>query len=297
VGRVWRLDTTGATYAVKEFFWGAEEDLATREAAFRDAAAKAGVRSPLNVQTPAGAYLWTLPEELGGSQVRLYSWVHGEPINEDEAQLSAQVGDLLGRLHAVRASTTEAPDPWYEVVPQWERWTLLARSAVDAAMPWAHELSRALPAIAALTELVTLTDGERTICHLDLRPSNLLRDADGVVLLDWDNVGPGSAERELASTLWTWERRQGVTDRHGVEALLAAYREAGGRATINSASAFGMAVATQLNFILVQAELGLDATASEEHRELAHSWTAGGLASLPKPADLDELIDVVRAAG
>jgi Ser/Thr protein kinase RdoA (MazF antagonist) len=283
---------------VKEFFWGADEDLARREAAFRDAAEEVGVRSPRNIQTRDGDDLWTLPEVLGGRQVRMYSWVHGEPVSDEEPGVSAEVGDLLGRLHAVGASTTEASDPWYEVVPEGERWRSLGRSAAEGAMPWAGDLDRALPAITTLSELVTPTSpAELTICHLDLQASNLLRDANGLILLDWDNVGPGSPERELASTLWTWERRKGGTDVSGIADLLAAYRAAGGPAAIDSPVAFGMAVATHLNFIFVQAELGLDSTASEDHRLHADAWTAQGLATLPTPAAFGELIEVVRAAG
>jgi Ser/Thr protein kinase RdoA (MazF antagonist) len=295
VGRVWRLDAAPGTYAVKEFFWGADEDDARREAAFRDAAARAGVRSPVNVRTPAGRYLWKLPSELGGRQVRLYSWVPGETVREEEAGVSAEIGDLLGRLHSVRAPTTAAPDPWYEVVPDEERWRLLKRSAAAAGTPWAEELGQALPAIAGLAALLTpTTAAELTICHSDLQASNILRDSHGLILLDWDNVGPGSRERELASTLLGWERRNGLTDRPGALAMLTAYREAGGRATIDSPAAFGMAIATHLNFIFVQAELALDVTASADHRENANLWTAQGLATLPGPSVFDELIEVVR---
>jgi Ser/Thr protein kinase RdoA (MazF antagonist) len=298
VGRVWRLDTGSDTYAVKEFFWGADEALARREAAFRDAAAEAGVRSPLNVKARTGTYLSTLPEELGGGQVRFYSWVRGEPVTEDEPNVPAEVGDLLGRLHALRAPTTQAADPWYEVVPTEERWRSLAQSAADAAVPWAGELEQALPAIAKLSELVTPTvAADLTICHLDIQASNLLRDADGLILLDWDNVGPGSAERELASTLWRWTRRQGVADGSSVTGVLSAYHAAGGNASVASLAAFGMVATVHLNFIFVQAELALDAAASADHRESAHRWTTDGLASLPSLAAFDELLDVVRAAG
>jgi Ser/Thr protein kinase RdoA (MazF antagonist) len=298
VGRVWRLDTGSGSYAVKEFFWGADEDLARPEAAFRDAAAEAGVRSPLNIQTRVGTYLSKLPEELGGSQVRVYSWVRGEPVSEDEPRVAAEVGEMLGRLHALRAPTTESPDPWYEIVPTDERWDSLARSASNATMPWADDLRQSLPAIAALSRLVIPAGpADLIICHQDLQASNLLRDADGLILLDWDNVGSGSAARELASTLWTWECREGVIDRSGVTDMLAAYRAAGGHATIDSPEALGMAVATHLNFTFVQAELALDATAGEDHRERAHAWTVRGLATLPTAAALGELIDAVRSAG
>jgi Ser/Thr protein kinase RdoA (MazF antagonist) len=294
VGQVWRLDTGRRTYAVKEFFWGdADEAYAPHEAAFRDAAAQAGVRSPANVRTPGGTYLWRLPPDLGGSQVRLYSWIQGVPVSEDDPGISAEVGDLLGRLHSVRAPTAEAPDPWFEVLRGAEQWTALQHAAAAAAFPWAGDLGRALPAIASLAERVSpTTPAEWTICHLDVQASNLLRDEHGLILLDWDNVGSGSAERELASGILRWGRRHDLTDRSGIAAMLAAYREAGGHATITSPAAFGMAIATHLNFIFVQAELALNAAASADHRESGHLWAAEGLATLPQPALFEELADV-----
>ncbi|MGN9783855.1 phosphotransferase family protein [Nonomuraea sp. ZG12] len=158
----------------------------------------------------------------------------------------------------------------------------MARAATAADEDWAPLFRENLQAMLDLATLVKpLPEHERIMCHLDVQPSNVLVDGAGLMLLDWDDAGPGNPERELASVLYDWHVRDGVVDRAGVSRTLAAYRQAGVRAVLEGEHAFAMNAATLLNYIAAQARLRLDTDAEPMHRETARSELTSVLADLP----------------
>jgi Ser/Thr protein kinase RdoA (MazF antagonist) len=282
MGMVHRLTMDGRLYAVKEFHWEMAEGAARREAAFRDLTASAGVRSPTNIRALNGDYLQTLPENLGGRMVRLYTWLEGAHVDPDDPATAAQLGDLMGRLHRLASPVQGESHPWYEIVPEESEWDEIARAATAADEDWAPLFRENLQAMLDLaTSVKPLPEHERIMCHLDVQPSNVLVDGAGPMLLDWDDAGPGNPERELASVLYDWHVRDGVVDRTGVSRTLAAYRQAGGRAVLEGEQAFAMNAATLLNYIAAQARLRLDTDAEPMHRENARSELTSVLADLP----------------
>jgi hypothetical protein len=92
-------------------------------------------------------------------------------------------------------------------------------------------LAERLPLLRELAELtIPMRRDELITCHLDIKPANTVRTPDGELrLIDWDDVSPASADRELAEVVQGW--CDGYGDAlHTARAreLLTAYRAAGG---------------------------------------------------------------------
>ena len=81
VGQIWRLDLGAESYAVKELFWGADEQAVRQEAAQTAHLAAAGILLPASLPATSGQFLVRLPADLGGGWLRLYLWMDGVPIN------------------------------------------------------------------------------------------------------------------------------------------------------------------------------------------------------------------------
>src|SRR5690348_2173304 len=91
LGRVFRLETAAGVYAVKETFEPWVEAEASRNAAFQEAAAAAGVPLPRPVRTPAG--------DVVGAGVRVFEWVDLEPSGRPVDP--ADAGRVLAAAHSV----------------------------------------------------------------------------------------------------------------------------------------------------------------------------------------------------
>ena len=284
MGRVWRLDTgLGASVAVKELLWGGREESVRTEAAFQDAAThRSAVRAPANHRTVDGTYLCQLPPELGSGFVRVLDWVDGQPLRSPGPDGARWLGTTLGALHHVGHPTGGAgPDPWYWRCPSGPDWHDLIGAAQGAR--WREDLRAALPRVFELSAGVMRDDGPQWIyCHADLQPSNVLVDDTGrFTLLDWENAGPGTPERELAACLLTWN-----LDGDPLRVAVAGYRGAGGPVRTLSPAAFSQAATVRLNYVYIQARAALDEALSADLREHADHECARVVASLPDPGHL-----------
>jgi Ser/Thr protein kinase RdoA (MazF antagonist) len=281
VGRVRRLDAGEARYAVKEFFWGTDEEQTVHEVAFRDRAAAAGVRSPASLLARDGRYVTRMPAELGGLQVRLYEWIDGAPMAPGDPGAAEAAGTILGRMHALAVPARGELDPWYEVAPAEQAWRDLLTDGSAAGESWAAPLARALPQVLGLCSFSARVPAEPLITsHLDPQPSNFLHDGTAPVLLDWDNTGNAPPTGELAALIWSWHG----TDHEAAARTLAAYHRAGGTADLTGRFAYGLPVTVHLNYLYIQARLALD-PATAQHHAAARARVSTALATL---ADLEQ---------
>jgi Ser/Thr protein kinase RdoA (MazF antagonist) len=300
MGRIWRLSLPGHDYAVKELFWTSDEAAVTREAAFRDAAAAAGVASPLNLRTHDGRYICTLPPDLGGAAVRMFSWVEGSPVNRDDPRLPTWVGHTLGVLHALRHPCDGiTTDPWFDHVPEPTRWDELMAEAEATKQPWAAALAESLPLLRSLTPHVKRVDPAALIYnHMDFQPQNVLTDTAGEhVLVDWEDAGPGMPDRVLAGRLCAWGMHDGTIDAERVRQILRAYRRAGGHASLTSLESFSSVLAGHVNYIDAQASLSLDTTQPPDMRDHATAELTHSLADPPRLDLFRELLEIVQGCG
>jgi Ser/Thr protein kinase RdoA (MazF antagonist) len=296
-GRVWRLSTAGHVWAVKELFSDPAEATVAATAAFRDAAASAGVRAPASLRSVQGRYLCRLPAGLGGRMVRVSEWVDGRPVAPDDPGRAEWIGAALGRLAALDYPATGPVDPWYDESPDDRQWQALTSAGVAAGQPWAELLRTRTPRLNALGRVVTRTAAAAVVCcHLDPQPSNVLIDATGrYTLLDWDDAGPGRPDRVLFGALCDWHVHGGRLDPDGVRTTMAAYRRAGGRAEMAGTEVMGSHIAAYLNYIAVLAHQALDATAPPGHRERARDTVHALLTDLPAPDVLRAVLVAARA--
>jgi phosphotransferase family enzyme len=293
-GRVWRLNSDGVRYALKELFWDHHQDEREirRRAAFEAAARSAGVECPESLPTLTGDYLCRLPPEFGDVYVRLYSWIDGVALPSGEGA-TAWLGDTLSRLHRIRHAAASAPDPRFEAVPTSAQWQELVRALRAAGVAWADDLERLLPRIDDLGAIVAPADPDALImCHLDFTPANVMRTDTGLVLVDWDNAGPGTAEHDLASTLMAWHAAAPA----GITATMAAYARADGPATLTGLSSYSAYLGAMINNLYTQVSTVIEADILDEHRTTARASALRAMAGLPTRSALNQLGDRARAA-
>jgi Ser/Thr protein kinase RdoA (MazF antagonist) len=200
LGYIWRLDTDRGAWAVKESDLVVTEADAADDVAFQEAAA-ARVRRPAPIRTGAGRVV--LPGSAAGSAaatLRVYEWVDLLP---DERVTPAEIGAALARLHRVEHPAGGPVPDWFAAPVGTQGWHDLLAAAVRAGAVWAPALDRRLPDLIALDAAVEPPDPDRLrTCHYDVNLDNVRRARDGeVVVLDWENSGPGQPERELAGVL------------------------------------------------------------------------------------------------
>ncbi|MFE9441080.1 phosphotransferase enzyme family protein [Streptomyces sp. NPDC006602] len=303
LGQIWKLsgklsgNGTGSSWAVKELLFGCDEGQVGREAALRNDAEQLGISSPRLMPTRDGAHVSRLTPSLGGSYVKLYDWVDGTAADPSEPELLRWCGRTLAMLHRAGADADAgAPSAWYEQCPQEADWEKLHKETQRAGMPWADALGRFIATSAReLARYVTPSAPDDLVTsHLDMQPQNVLVGPGGPVLLDWDNAGVISAERELARAVYVWA---GGNDFHADSArrLVRAYRDAGGPGVLKSLDSFSMLFATALNFVHVQAECAVDPAVTAEQREFASGRVVASLRTLPDLAAVSRLVDALGA--
>ncbi|MDX2547106.1 phosphotransferase enzyme family protein [Streptomyces sp. WI04-05B] len=298
LGQIWKLSGEGSSWAIKELLFGCDEEQVQREAALRQAAESLGIASPRLLPNRHGSYVSHLPPSAGGSYVKLYDWIDGTTADASDPDILDWFGRTTALLHQAGEGASEAPHPWYEQCPRDADWQDLHRKVHEAGLPWADALGRFIATSAPeLAQWVTPCDPDDLVTsHRDLQPQNVLVGSNGPVLLDWDNAGPVSAERELASAVYVWAGRD-RTDLDAARRLARSYRNAGGRAAVKGPQSFSMLFATELNFIHVQAECAIDPSVTAAQREFAGGRVVASLRSVPDPAAVFRLAAVVEAEG
>jgi aminoglycoside phosphotransferase (APT) family kinase protein len=230
--------------------------------------------------------------------VKLYDWVDGTKADASDPGILDWFGRTMALLHTAGQGASETPDSWYERCPQDVEWKALHKQVRQAGLPWAEALGRFIDTSAAeLAHWVTPADtGDLVTSHLDLQPQNVLVGRDGPVLLDWDNAGVTSAEREFARAVYVWSGGNHV-DIDSARRLARAYRSAGGGAAVTGPQSFSMLFATALNFVYVQAECATDQTVTAAQRDFASRQVVASLRSMPDLEAVSRLaaaLDAVR---
>jgi Ser/Thr protein kinase RdoA (MazF antagonist) len=294
LGQIWKLSGNGTSWAVKELLFERDEPDVRAESALRDAAEKRGISAPRLLPDRTGAHVVRLPE---GSWAKLYDWVDGTPVDPSDPETLRWCGRALALLHQAGEGTSETPDAWYEKCHQADDWAELHARAERTGVPWAGELGRFIATTAAeLAQYVSPSaPGDVVTSHLDMRPQNVLIGPGGPVLLDWDNTGPVSAERELARAVYVWSGGNRF-DAGSARLLVRAYRDAGGPATVKNLDAFSMLFATDLNYVYVQADCAVDPAVTAEQRDFASRETVAALRRLPDLAAVTRLTEALHTA-
>ena len=250
-GFIWKVQTTTGAYAVKQMQPWVDAPAVPFDVAVQQAARDAGVPLPAPVLTPDGLAVV--------DRVRVYEWVDlaselPRPVSVDRA---SEVGDLLGRIHRLGIPPHGETGSRFLVPPSEEQWrqVLDDARARDVTSQWIDVVETDIGYLLDVGRRFTITPTAPAItCHGDFWPGNVLPsgDDDRLIVLDWEDAGPLTADAELAGALVDWtSSRQGDVDLDAARALLAAY---GDDATPIAESSFAMWVVTSLNFLRVLLE-------------------------------------------
>jgi Ser/Thr protein kinase RdoA (MazF antagonist) len=244
VGAIWRLDTSGGSWAVKEV--GDDEDgkLAGvfEGAAFQEAAAVAGVPVPLVRRTIDGELI----ARVGETSARVFSWVDLEP--PDLWLDPAALGSVVARLHRVPFAGRTPVDDWYVRAFGERHWRAVIAALRERQAPFTDELEALLPELIALEAFVDSEPRAQRLrtCHRDLWADNLRAKSDGgLCVFDFDNAGLAEPSQELAMVLVEYR-----ADKDGrARAIREAYVEAGGPADVSEPRDFAMVIATLAHIV------------------------------------------------
>ena len=267
LGRIWRLDTSAGTWAIKELFEPPTEAEAADDVAFQEAAIGAGVPMPRPVPTRDGQVLARATAVDRDLVVRAYTWV--DLAGREAIADVMAAGRILGRLHALAYPDARPPDPWFTAPVDEERWASLVAGAKVLGVAWGADLCDLATAFVEARSLILAGRHEPRIrCHLDFNPDNVLVDVSGgLVVVDWENGGAASAEQELAMTVDVF-----IDDPAVVPRFLAGYRDGGGTAELRDRSSFAMTYAMLGNLVAHYAERALDDAVGDEDRARAAYW-------------------------
>ncbi len=283
LGDVWRLSTDRGDYAIKDARFPVDPAEVAADAAYQDRVRSHGVPMPAVVRTPDGDAL----VQLGSGPARVYAWV--DVLPRERALDPATVGALVAGIHRVQVATRSPVDPWYVVAVGEPAWRDLTARLRDARAPFADRLESLVPDVLAAEALLVETDAVQ-VCHRDLWADNVLRTPDaGLVVLDWENSGPGDPAGELGVVLFEF----GLGDPARMRDLFASYVEAGGPARLRTPGDLTMLIAQSGHIAQIGCERWLKATTVEGRADNA-AWVGEFLDEPVTVATVEAILDAAR---
>jgi Ser/Thr protein kinase RdoA (MazF antagonist) len=261
LGEIWHLVTERGRFAVKHAQFAVSSEDAERDAAFQESVRRAGVPMPAVVRAVGGSVV----ADVDGDHVRVYEWIDVLPA--DRRLNPRELGQLLAAIHAVVVTTDEPVDGWYVDPVGAETWQELLRRLRMADAPFADRLKALLPAVSEAEGILT-PPRKIQVCHRDLWADNLRRTPGGdLVVLDWENSGPGDVNGELGCALFEY----GLGEADRMRTLYAAYLDAGGPGRLTDRGDLTMLVAQLGNIARIGCERWL-ASSTDRERTRNADW-------------------------
>ncbi len=170
-GHVWRLDTSGGSWAVKVTLQQTTEDEVRLATELQEAAHASGVPTPPVRRTVEGDVLAT----VDGVQARVYGWVDLLPPNRRLDPVL--VGAAVGGIHALDRSDDGPLHPWYHEPVGRDRWDELVGRLRAEGAPFAERLAALRDEFVELESWIEPPERVRA-CHRDLWADNVLATRD-----------------------------------------------------------------------------------------------------------------------
>jgi Ser/Thr protein kinase RdoA (MazF antagonist) len=260
LGEIWQLVAERGRFAVKHAQLEVSPEDAELDAAFQESVRRAGVPMPAVVRAVDGAVV----ADVGGDLVRVYEWVDVLPA--DRRLDPSELGQVLAAVHAVVVTTDEPVDGWYVDPVGAEAWQELLVRLRTADAPFVDRLEAVLPAVCEAEGILVPAPRRVQVCHRDLWADNVRRTpGGGLVVLDWENSGPGDVNGELGCALF--EYGLGQVDR--MRTLYAAYVDAGGPGRLTGRGDLTMLVAQLGHIARIGCERWLASSTDRERADNA----------------------------
>ena len=198
---------------------------------------------------------------IDDAQVRIYEWVDVLPA--DRSLDPGELGRLLASIHAAAVPSDQPVDGWYVDPVGAQRWHDLLVRLRRADAPFADRLAAVPPGV--LEAEATLTSPRRVhLCHRDLWADNVRRTpGGGLMVLDWENSGPGDVNGELGCALFEY----GLGEPDRMRTLSAAYVDAGGPGRLTVRGDLTMLVAQLGHIARIGCERWLTSATDEERAD------------------------------
>jgi len=188
-----------------------------------------------------------------------------------------------------RVAASGPVDRWYVDALGEPVWRDLVARLHSARAPFAGRLESLLPEVLAAEALLVETDPVQ-VCHRDLWADNVLRTPDeGLVVLDWENSGPGDPAGELGVVLFEF----GQGDDGRMRELFASYVDAGGPARLRTPGDLTMLIAQTGHIARTGCERWLSAATDEERADNA-AWVGEFLDEPLTVATVEAILDAAR---
>ncbi len=284
--RLWRLPTEGGVVAIKQL----NPNVAARAGAldrFRASEQVAAAFSAAGVRAVVARDADAEPlRQVGRSWFLAYPWVEGTPVRLSRvtAEHARLVGGILGVLHQRNLVHGDLPHPGTRSISP-EDWRALATRSEGQA--WSAELNDAMPVLLALSAESTaaadaLRESPTLVSHRDLVPENVIWDADGAWVIDWESAAWINPMVELVSAAIDWSGYiEGRSDRAIFDAVLDGYRAVAPLDAAEAALALPLSAASWLRWLAYNIGRALRESASDDHeRSLGVSQTALSLRAL-----------------
>ncbi|MDQ2687692.1 MAG: phosphotransferase [Armatimonadota bacterium] len=248
----------------------------------------AGLPAVCALEGPDGHYV----QDADRAAVMVFPWHAGHTLPPTSAPLSqaAQIGEILGRLHALELTVPGLTPP----APQWfpeAHWEELIRAGTQEETPWAETLADGVSELRAWNQETRRAEaamGESWVTtHRDLDQKNVLwSGATAPWLLDWEAAGRMPPTLEVMGAALNWAGQSaGAPEQATFAAFVAGYRGAAPLAP----DALKHAAVAVLGKWLVWLELNLrrslaSSQAPPEERALAYEAASHAFATLRRMA-------------
>ena len=233
--RVWRLDTTQGTFALKQL----NTAIMQKPHIYDSYRLSERIATAMAAQgIPAVAALTCNGDPLQvieNDTVIVYRWIEGETLSAEavEPERARLIGALLARMHALHLQFPALPRPDWEHFRA-DDWDLLTVHAYDMGIPWATPARAVMHSLLEWSKLSEQA-GEKlshsyVISHRDLGQKNVLwQDDHTPLLIDWEAAGLVNPTMELVSTALDWSGfATGVVREDTFVAMMESYVAGGG---------------------------------------------------------------------
>ncbi len=289
--RMWRLQTSRGTFAVKQLnpaIMRKPEIRGAYRLTERVAAAMVTHGVPAAAALKGEGNDGTV-QEIGDDTFLVYNWVDGETLSIKAAapESTRLIGTILARMHSL------PQQQFLELAPlHWEsfsedEWDMLTFQAADRDIPWAQQVRNALPLLnewnRLYTEAIAILSQTTVVSHRDLDQKNVLwRDTASPVVIDWEAAGLTNPTMDVVGAALAWSGQSVQPPQEdSFHALLEGYVSEGGVIHGSGIVAMYGVIGNWLGWLLFNMHRSLgESVNTEEERLLGIRETTSTLSTL-----------------